>query len=350
MTPFLQALREGYPGAHIAMVTGEAYASLLAGWPWVDEWIVQEKRRQANQPWRYVAWVSALRRGEWDLVFDLTNPGTFSYSQLILSFVSGAPVRVGFTEPRKQGTLAVAVPSPAPECPFALAPLALLRALDLPITAMPLSCPLSEPESAGAREWRRDRLDRSYAVVHVGGRGAKAWPMTAWCDFLSRAREGFSGRLVLVAGPGERDRMRELSGDTIPGVVEAPAMSVSDLGHLIEGAEAYVGCDTGVMHLATAVGTPTVALFFDSDPYHYAPLGDENACVLLANPYGVRDDVWSIPVESISRARLLRSESDPTQSQAGIPATDAAALDTVVRAFALVTAGSRPIQVVSEEG
>ena len=105
-------------------------------------------------------------------------------------------------------------------------------------------------------------------------------------------------------------------------------MGIVDLAHFIGGAVAYVGCDTGVMHLAVAVDTPTVGIFFRSNPLHYAPLGDMHATALLANPYGVDVEGWR-GGEAPKRSRLFVASWEAERSAQGKPEAG----DTAVRAI-----------------
>ena len=54
------------------------------------------------------------------------------------------------------------------------------------------------------------------------------------------------------------------SADT--GAVAAPPLSITELASLLAGSRAAVGVDTGLSHLAVALGTPTVALYVATDP------------------------------------------------------------------------------------
>jgi heptosyltransferase II len=102
----------------------------------------------------------------------------------------------------------------------------------------------------------------------------KRWPAHHWGALLRRLIEG-GNDVVLVGGPADReaaDAVAELGGDAA-----ANAAGVFDLlgsAALLKRARALVSGDTGVMHLATAVGTPVLALFgptvepFGFFPYH----------------------------------------------------------------------------------
>jgi ADP-heptose:LPS heptosyltransferase len=82
--------------------------------------------------------------------------------------------------------------------------------------------------------------------------------------------------VIIVGGPGDRElaeEVRHLAGELEHVHNMAGELSFDELGALLERAAVFVGNDTGAMHLAAAVGTPTVAVFGPSDPRRYGPYG-----------------------------------------------------------------------------
>lgn len=333
LTPFLQRLREAEPEANIALLSGEAFAPLLRGWPWIDEGRVQEKRKHASRPWLFPSWLAGLRAGKWDLAFEASNPNTHSYYNCLLTLASGAPERIGFDHPRSADVLTTAVAAPSKNLHFSLASLSLLRALGMNAPATSMSCPLPDAPSAEYTAWKRQAgLREAPLLLHLGGRDQKAWPLSAWAGVIPRLLEEWDGRVVLVAGPSEQDRLASLLRRPDSRVLRAPKLRLTDLAHLIRDSALYLGCDSGVLHLAVSLGTPTVALFFRSNPYHYAPLGPAHRTVLLANPYGVTEEEWEKPVEGMVRGRLLWAESSAERSRVGQPETGRRAIEGIAAA------------------
>jgi ADP-heptose:LPS heptosyltransferase len=140
--------------------------------------------------------------------------------------------------------------------------------------------------------------------------------------------------VVLVAGPEEQERLDRLARAHRSRVVRAPVLRLVDLMHLLRGAAAFVGCDSGVMHLAVASGTPTVALFFRSNPFHYAPLGRSHATVLLADPYRVSEAEWRKVSDGPPRSSLHPAlPDDAAASRLGRPETGPRALAAIEAAL-----------------
>lgn len=113
-----------------------------------------------------------------------------------------------------------------------------------------------------------------YAVLLTAtSRDDKLWPPAHWTA-LGRllADRGISA--VLPAGsPQERERAAAIAS-TIPGAVVAPAMRIADLAGLLAGARGCIGVDTGLTHLAAALGLPTLAIYTATDPGLTGVLGE----------------------------------------------------------------------------
>lgn len=135
-------------------------------------------------------------------------------------------------------------------------------------------------EAADALVRERDLEDGRFFILHPANAiaASRPWPVAGWRALAVALRDRF-GFPVLVTG-GSRDAAiaaavaddgRSLAGETGIGVFGALAMR----------ARAYVGITTGVMHVAAAVGAPTVGIFpFQSDfPERWAPIGRRTAVV-----------------------------------------------------------------------
>ncbi len=116
--------------------------------------------------------------------------------------------------------------------------------------------------------------DRPFIVLHPGaGSPEKRWPVPNWCELIRIVRAMHLAPVV-TEGPADRsiiDAMRQDLGDEMPRCLSN--LPLVELGQLIAGCHGFVGNDTGVSHLAAAVGTPTIALFGPTDPAIWAPRG-----------------------------------------------------------------------------
>jgi heptosyltransferase-1 len=113
----------------------------------------------------------------------------------------------------------------------------------------------------------------SYCVMlHSTARAAKLWTEAAWID-VARTLESRGILCVFPWGAeDERARSNRLAGALVRGVVP-PRMSIEEAAGLVGHAAAVIGVDTGLMHLAAALGVPVVGVFCDSEPLDAQPLG-----------------------------------------------------------------------------
>jgi heptosyltransferase-1 len=112
-----------------------------------------------------------------------------------------------------------------------------------------------------------------YAVLLTAtSRTDKEWPEENWLA-LGSALIATGLRCIFPGGSeSERSRAGRLA-HTLGRAVAAPAMNLTDLAGLLAGARIVVGVDTGLVHLAAALGRPTLAIYCASDPTLTGVLG-----------------------------------------------------------------------------
>lgn len=115
-------------------------------------------------------------------------------------------------------------------------------------------------------------------VIHPGsGSPRKNWPLPCF-HTLARCLSQKGRRVTWCLGPAEE-------GMTLgEGIETLPAMRLVELGGMLASAECFVGNDSGITHLAVAVGCPTVAIFGPSDPNVWAPRA-EHVRVVRGEPW-----------------------------------------------------------------
>lgn len=105
-----------------------------------------------------------------------------------------------------------------------------------------------------------------YAVLlHATSRADKLWSEANWIE-LGRYLNEKNVRCVLPWG-SEAERARSLRlADVIPDAVSPPYLNLNDAAALLGGAQVVIGVDTGLAHLAAALGVPTVGIYTMTDP------------------------------------------------------------------------------------
>jgi ADP-heptose:LPS heptosyltransferase len=115
----------------------------------------------------------------------------------------------------------------------------------------------------------------------------KEWPIDRFLALARRltAPQGPlpGGRIAVVGGPNERPAAQPLLDALAgPGLIDLMNTELMTAYACLCRASAYIGNDSGLMHMAAASGTPTLGLFGPSPDIHYAPFGP--ACAVVRTP------------------------------------------------------------------
>jgi heptosyltransferase-1 len=291
--PVLAWIRSADPGVDIDWLVEESFAPLLEVHP-----LVRRVHRLGLKAWRRDGWRTAvegvwslgrtLRAEKYDLVLDLQGNCKSGFFTLL----AGAPRRVGFARDgvREWPNLLTTnqrVPLAPSQHHVSERSLALAKAAFPFGSESPLSGPLTVDDSAAAAVQHRLEvlgLDRGKLVVlHYGTTWTtKLWPLTSWKELTAAlCRKGL--RPVLTWGnEAEREAAAALDAACDGRATIWPRGSLCELVALLARADLVVGADTGPVHIAAAVGTPTVSLYRVTDAQRNGPRGERH--LLLQSP------------------------------------------------------------------
>jgi len=140
---------------------------------------------------------------------------------------------------------------------------------------------------------RKDGTSRYGLLLHATARPEKQWPDAHWVAFAKVFAQRFE--LVLPWGTEfERTRSENIAA-AVPGTRVPDRSSLDQVAKLIAGAQFVVGADTGLLHLAAALGVPLVAIFTGSKPGLTGPVGRGRLSIL-------GDDGKPPPVDAVVEA------------------------------------------------
>jgi heptosyltransferase I len=284
--PFLEALKHRYPQARITWLVEEAAADLVTGHPALDRvvisrrktWLKLIKQGRATKAFKDIArFYRELRAETYDLAIDLQ--GLFKSG--ILTYMSGARVRLGFDHTREQAYRFLNQRL----VPYDPDRHALLRYLDV---AAHLGADVTEPrfrlpidsEAAAQAAQLLVGLPRPLVALNPGAKwDTKLWPESAWHQLCRRLTTESGLNIILTGSPDERP-MTETIAEGLDGVTNLTGRTgLRVLAEIFRKADLVVCPDTGPMHLAAAVETPVVALFGPTAPWRTGPFGSSHEVI-----------------------------------------------------------------------
>ena len=124
----------------------------------------------------------------------------------------------------------------------------------------------------------KDSTSRYGLLLHATARREKQWPDADWIAFAKLFAQRFE---LLIPWGTEAERARsEYIAAAVPGTRVPDRAPLDQVAKLIAGAQFVVGVDTGLLHLAAALGVPVVAIFAGSKPALTGPIGRGRLSIL----------------------------------------------------------------------
>src|SRR5262245_50854012 len=298
-TPALRTLRTHVPDARIVGLARPFLISLLEGTDWLDEVLPWEHkgRGRLGRTWRVI---SQLRREQLDVLVLLRA----TWSAAVLARLSGAKRIVGYSR-RGLGCLISDPIQPLHHGRGSTPVSAVDDYLNLVAT---LGCstdshqleltttPTNETAADGV--WKRMNLppgDRVMLLNTGGAYGeAKHWPAEYCVSLAIRAADEFGLTTLVLCGPQERQAAAAIEDAARHPQVRSLATEDVSFGTtkaIIRRSRLLVTTDSGPRHIASALGTPTIALFGPIDARwsrNYQPHSIELSVPLECAPCGQR--------------------------------------------------------------
>ena len=145
----------------------------------------------------------------------------------------------------------------------------------------------------------KDSTSRYGLLLHATARREKQWPDADWIAFAKLFAQRFE---LLLPWGTEAERARsEYIAAAVPGARVPDRAPLDQIAKLIAGAQFVVGVDTGLLHLAAALGVPVVAIFAGSEPALTGPMGRGRLSILGDDGKPPSVDAVVEAVESIVR-------------------------------------------------
>lgn len=275
VTPLLENLKRQFPDCYTALLTDDPAAEVVRDHPALDELLVF---RTAD--WKQLGRLARLkhtlglyrrlRRANLDYAFNL-HPGDRGG---LAAWISGAPKRVGFDRPgERMGFYNVRAPYNAGGQHRIEHHLDILRAAGIAADLLPASIGIGDADRAAVRPYLED--NKPLVLLHPGRPlTRKAWPEENFARLADALCEEFGARVIFVGATGEEERVESIRTQMRePSVSVVAKLSLKELAALAERASLFIGIDSGPLHVASAAGAPTVALFGFSDPVQWNPPG-----------------------------------------------------------------------------
>ncbi len=273
-TPALLAVHKAFPKAKLTVLSKPNFSAFWSRFPGVDQVIELEKGF-------FGFWNTAKKVEVQNFDAALTLPTSFSSAFLI--FAAGVPHRVGWGGEGRDPFLTQVVSRPDARQKHLVWEFLELTREGLGRTSALKTFQLEAPVDAKAKaelkalfkEWGVNDKKGLIALGPGATYGpAKRWPLVYWKELIERLLKTRSETLLVLGGPEEQEYLQELFGGENKRLISLVGRTTPMvLSALLEKCKVLITNDTGPMHVAAAVRTPTVALFGSTSPTWTRPFG-----------------------------------------------------------------------------
>jgi ADP-heptose:LPS heptosyltransferase len=145
---------------------------------------------------------------------------------------------------------------------------------------------LKESDREWAREfWKREGVtpeERTKVIVLHPGSGSKrkVWPLDRFLTLARILQDHLGSKILIVLGPAESPEIQK--GFEEGGVIQcilAKGLTLLQLASVMEGCWFFIGNDSGISHMAAALGLPTMVIFGPTDHRVWSPRGEKTSVV-----------------------------------------------------------------------
>jgi ADP-heptose:LPS heptosyltransferase len=276
--PAFRALRGAYPQSRIGIVSSTLNRGVLLNNPFIDRLFEYDKRNVFS----LLRLIRDVRRERYDLVIVL-HTVSFSFTSVALAVLSRARLRIGSTSPELGDSLTgsylnLTLPLPDDQELAAMSEtehnLYPLKAIGVDTDDLsPVIVPSAESES-----WAED-FDKEHwtpgavrLMVHPGaGKSENIWPPERHAGVVNDLARRAPVGLIVAEGPRDAESVATFLDACDIDAAVVRGRSIGDVAALLRRADLVICNDTGVMHVAAAVGATTLAVFGPTDPHRWAP-------------------------------------------------------------------------------
>jgi len=270
--PAMKAIREHFPVAAITLFVRPSVAGLFTTAPFLDS-VWSEPRPASLSRWKRLA--RHIQEGGFDLSIVFPN----SFESALIAFLGRVPMRVGYATDGRSLLLTKAVRPGDEPCHQIYYYLDLIKSFSPDIRKPSIEIRATPEEQEEARELLESEgigRNESFLVLNPGAAygSAKRWHQERFAETGDRLARLLGLRVVIIGSPLEAGVAAEVQARMkSPVAVLNGKTRLEALVGLLSESSLVITNDSGPMHVAAALGTPTVAVFGSTDHQATSPTG-----------------------------------------------------------------------------
>lgn len=257
--PALENLKSHYPNAKITMLLRPYLQGLARRIDYIDEVVIYNG---------FFRTLREIRKRNFDIVIDMLYD--YKLRPALLAFLSAAPKRIGFSGGFREIFFTNAVFPDTSRRSMTEIDLDIIRAIGASIT-------VKIPHIA----WEKTvGKDRNIVIIHPGAYySSQRWSAEKFADIAQMIERDYDVDIFITGGPGEKNLVEKIAKKINGNNIKVAFPDLENLTTLIVASELLICNNSGPLHLAAALGTPTISTMGPTDPDLWWPQGNNNIVI-----------------------------------------------------------------------
>ncbi len=286
--PAIECLQDNFPGASLSVLASpeaKEVLSLFSKKDIISEVLDYDLKGMHRGFLRKFRLVSAVRKRHFDLIYA-PDRGEGMREEILMNFLTGVPHRIGFQKGRA-GSLNTIKTELNEKTSIGKQNLDILRNAGLRVTNEEINLSIPEKDILGAKllmQQHTHEIACPFIIIHPGASwnaGYRCWPLENYISLIQRLAKELRQKIIIIGNKGDRE-----TGERILKEVESPGVisvmgrtTLAQMAALIKLSSLFVGNDSGPLHIALALKTPSVAIFGSTSPEQV--IGQQERCVVV---------------------------------------------------------------------
>ena len=286
-TVAIKAIKEKHPDCFLACMVVKRCAQVLENNPSVDEVIVFDEKSSHKSSFSKIKFMFSLRERKFDAVFLFHR----SFTRALICYLAGIKRRIGYYRKKTAFLLTDKIEMPDNGLHRAEYYISLIDKVGIEAKDKNYEFfTTSQAEQEVVKLLAKDHITKedNYIVINPGGNwDPKRWPAENYARLADKMMQELKYKIVISGAKKDIVLSQEISSEIKNEVVVlAGKTDLNELGALLKRASVVISADSGPMHLASALGTPVVAIFGPTSPQVTGPYNKKAQHIILRKDVG----------------------------------------------------------------
>jgi len=304
-TPALRTLKERFPGLDVHVLAREGGAEILRGNPFIDK-IFTFKKGILN----IISLLRKLRSRHFDtvIVFHATDRIIW-----LTAYLTGAGKIIGSRRHSKETDFVITHPVNIPHNTHAIRARHLfVKELGVEAASNKIELFITDNEKKDTDKFfKKLRIGQNSLVIGFQPGAAKPykrWPEKNFIELGKLLTERWKDVCIIITGGSGERRLSQAIADRIGGISLAGRLNIRETAAVIERCTLFITNDTGPMHIAVALGTPTIALFSATGLENVEPYSSISTFTAISKPKPCKECVSKACTEPVCMEQISPEE------------------------------------------